>query len=227
MLVSFGTNLLASQPDTGLARRALAALEFHVHADFSLNPTAEQADIVLPVATSWERGGLRTGFDASLAGLRRVQWRAPVIAPLGESRSDIDIVLALAPRLGLARHFFGGDADRGHDAILQPAGLTLAALRACPEGVDLPGAVPLRAHAGPRADGAPTGFPTMSRRIEIWSERLHGIGQPALPTLDGQDLPQPPPGFPLRLSSAQDPRLLPQPASPTAVAAPPDARPRC
>ena len=39
MLMSFGTNLLASQPQPDLARRALAALPFHVHADFFVNAT--------------------------------------------------------------------------------------------------------------------------------------------------------------------------------------------
>jgi hypothetical protein len=67
MLMSFGTNLLVSQPDTETARKALSALEFHVHADFFVNATARYADIILPVATSWEREGLRTGFDGSLA----------------------------------------------------------------------------------------------------------------------------------------------------------------
>lgn len=65
-LVSFGTNALVSQPDAELGRRALAALDFHVHADFFVNPTAAYADIILPASTSWEREGLRTGFDVSL-----------------------------------------------------------------------------------------------------------------------------------------------------------------
>ena len=113
MLVSFGTNLLASQPDTELARQALRALDFHVHVDFFLNTTAQYADIVLPSATSWEREGLRTGFDVSLEGQRRVQLRPAVIAPLGEARSDTDIVLALADRLGLADVMFECSADGG------------------------------------------------------------------------------------------------------------------
>ena len=97
MLVSFGTQpdrLPARHRDWHSARSS--ALEFHVHADFFLNATARYADIVLPVATSWEREGLRTGFDGSLAGLRRVQLRPAVIAPVGEARSDTDIVLGLA-----------------------------------------------------------------------------------------------------------------------------------
>jgi anaerobic selenocysteine-containing dehydrogenase len=107
MLFSFGTNLLASQPDTNLARDALSRLEFHVHTDFFPNASAEYADVVLPVATSWEREGLRTGFDASLEGMRRVQLRPPAIAPVGEARSDTDVILDLAGRLGMAKHFFG------------------------------------------------------------------------------------------------------------------------
>ena len=65
VLVSFGTNLLVSQPDLPLATRAFEQLEFHVHADFFINATARYADIVLPVATSWEREGLRAGFDVT------------------------------------------------------------------------------------------------------------------------------------------------------------------
>lgn len=44
-------------------RRALAALDFYVHADLFMNPTAELADIVLPVASCFEREALRFGFE--------------------------------------------------------------------------------------------------------------------------------------------------------------------
>lgn len=208
MLVSFGTNVLVSQPDTAQAAAALEALDFHVHADFFVNATARYADIVLPVATSWEREGLRTGFDGSLDGLRRVQLRPAVIAPIGEARSDIDIVLGLARRLDLENTFFGGDADRGHDAVLAPAGLSVAALRDKPEGIELGSSVPLEAHATPQADGTPRGFATPTRRIEIYSERLLQHGYPPVPALPdapgtnglGQGATA---EFPLRLSSAK------------------------
>lgn len=208
MLVSFGTNVLVSQPDTALAEAALKALDFHVHADFFVNATARYADIVLPVATSWEREGLRTGFDGSLDGLRRVQLRPAVIAPIGEARSDIDIVLGLARRLDLESTFFGGDADRGHDAVLAPAGLSVAALREKPEGIELDSSVPLEAHAAMQADGTPRGFATPTRRVEIYSERLLQHGYPPVPALPdapgthglGQGATA---EFPLRLSSAK------------------------
>ncbi|MEJ8572521.1 molybdopterin-containing oxidoreductase family protein [Microbaculum marinum] len=202
MLFSFGTNLLVSQPDTDRAREAFERLEFHVHTDFFLNPSAEYADIVLPVSTSWEREGLRTGFDASLQGLRRVQLRPAVIEPVGEARSDTDIVIDLALRLGMSETFFGGDADRGHDHALAPAGLTVEQLRASPEGIDLPGSVPYRPYA--RADGAgvPAGFPTPTGRLEIYSERLLEHGYAPVPEVSG-DAADPDPDFPLTVSCAK------------------------
>ncbi|MDX2203702.1 MAG: molybdopterin-dependent oxidoreductase [Hyphomicrobiaceae bacterium] len=202
MLVSFGSNILVSQPDTELARRALAALDLHVHADFFLNATGREADIVLPVSTSWEREGLRTGFDASLDGLRRVQLRPAVVAPVGEARSDTEIVLGLAGRLGLAASMFELDAERGHAAALGDSGVTLAALRAHPEGVEVATSVALEAHAA-ETDGIARGFATPTRRIEIYSERLLAVGQAPVPTLAADDLPATSPQFPLLLGCAK------------------------
>ena len=204
MLVSFGTNLLSAHPDTAMAQRALERLEFHVHADFFVNATASYADIILPVATSWEREGLRTGFDASLRGMRRVQLRPPVVAPVGSSRSDTDIVLALAKRLGLADVFFGGDTDRGHDAILAQSGLSVADLRAAPGGIEFDeSAVPLMPYAARDSAGSPQGFPTPTRRVEIYSERLLQHGYAPVPAFAASDITAGPRGFPLRLSSAK------------------------
>ena len=203
MLVSFGTNLLASQPDTDLALRALAALEFHVHADFFVNATARHADILLPAATSWEREGLRTGFDGSLEGLRLVQLRPPVIAPLGAAKSDTDIVLGLASRLGMSAQMFDLDVDKGHDAVLAKAGLSVEQLRINPAGITVAGTVALDAHAI-EVDGAPRGFPTPTKKIEIYSERLHLAGYAAVPSAGPGDLAPEEPGFPLRLGSAKN-----------------------
>lgn len=201
-LFSFGGNLLAAQPDTKLARQALTALDFHVHTDFFLNATAEYADIVLPVATSWEREGLSKGFDNSLEGQRHVQLRPAVVAPVGESRSDIDIVLNLAERLGMSDSFFDGDVDRGHDHLLAPSGLTVAELRRKPEGISLDGQVTYRPYARQDGSGRVAGFNTPTRRLEVWSEVLHqhvGSGLP-FPT---QTVEAPDPSLPLSLGCAK------------------------
>jgi anaerobic selenocysteine-containing dehydrogenase len=53
-LVGFGANLLLAHADGRRGREALAALDFYVHADLFMNPTAELADIVLPVASGFD-----------------------------------------------------------------------------------------------------------------------------------------------------------------------------
>ena len=153
-------------------------------------------------ATSWEREGLRTGFDASLESLRHVQLRPAVVAPVGEARSDTAIVLALAGRLGLDARMFGLDADTGHAAVLAPSGLSIEALRANPLGLRFDGGVPLQAHAM-EVDGTPRGFPTPTRKMEIYSEQLLAAKQRPLPTAEADDLSPVDARFPLRLSSAK------------------------
>lgn len=197
MLVSFGGNLLAAQPDTDRAKQAFHQLEFHVHSDFFLNETAKHADIVLPAATSWEREGLRTGFDSSLEGMRRVQLRPPVIAPIGEARSDTDIVFELAHRLDLSEAMFDCNLDKGHAHILAPSGVKLEALKANPEGMTLPGEVALSAYQS-------KGFATQTKRLEIYSEQLLHAGYSPVPRLDAEDLPYSDDrSFPLRLGCAK------------------------
>ena len=203
MLISFGGNILASQPDTDRAIVALKQLDFHIHADFFLNPSANYADIVLPVATSWEREGLRTGFDASVEGMRTEQLRAAVVKSMAEARSDIDIVLALAKRLGLSSQFFDCDIDTGYDHILAPAGLNIAQLRAHPEGVTLPSKVPYRSYAECDENGNPKGFQTPTRKLEIYSETLLQNGYDPIPVLESGLPRQRDDKFPLQLSGAK------------------------
>ena len=179
-MVGFGPNLLLSQPGGSIAREALSRLDFLVFADLFMTPTAALADIVLPVSTAWEREGLRVGFGPTHAGEQHVQLRRAAVAPRGEARSDTWIVFELAKRLGLGERFFGGDADAGHDFMLQPTGLTVKVLRDRPRGISVPVPLRYRRHAEP-TDGGVTGFATPSRRVEIYAGALLDIGQSPLP----------------------------------------------
>ena len=179
-LVGFGGNMLLSQPDADVGRAALARLDFLVAADLFLTPTAALADVVLPVASAWEREGLRVGFGPTPEGEELIQLRTPAVAPRGESRSDIWIVCKLAMRLGLGAQFFDGDQDAGHRHVLAPSGVTLEELRARPEGVRVPLATRYRKYAERTAAGL-TGFPTPSGRVEIYAEGFLGHGQAPLP----------------------------------------------
>jgi len=180
-LMSFGTNFVVSQGDSMRNQAALQALEFHVHVDMFINPTAEQADIVLPASMPWEREALRVGFEITQAAVELVQLRQRMVPPRGDVRADYDIAFELACRLGHADAFFGGSIEAGWNHQLEPLGLTVAQLRARPGGIRLPQPNPERKFAAPRAEGGVAGFPTASRRIEIYSEQLLALGHPALP----------------------------------------------
>ncbi len=179
-MVGFGANLLLSHANGTRGRQALQALDFYVHADLFMNPTAEQADLVLPVASAFEREALRLGFEVSAEAQAWVQLRPAVVAPRGEARSDTDIVFDLACRLGLKEHFWGGDVEAADRYRLGPSGLSLEDLRRQPGGVRAPVQTRYRKYAE-LVDGAPRGFATRTRKIELYSEALLEGGYPPLP----------------------------------------------
>jgi anaerobic selenocysteine-containing dehydrogenase len=181
-LVSFGSNLVMAQGDSARGRDALRALDFHVHLDMFMSPTAEQADMVLPVTGAFEAEGLKVGFEISQEAQSLVQLRAPLVPPVGESRSDIEVIFDLATRLGLGEHFFAGDIDAAWQHQLAPSGVTLQQLRDDPAGVRLPLETRHQKYAAVRHDGVPVGFDTPTGRIELYVEDFLDIGQPPVPT---------------------------------------------
>ncbi|MGE3289538.1 MAG: molybdopterin-dependent oxidoreductase [Pseudonocardia sp.] len=180
-LVNFGANLVMAHGDSARGRDALAALDFFVHADLFLSPTAEQADIVLPVASAFETEGLKIGFEISEAAQSHVQLRRPLVPPPGEARSDLQIVFALATRLGLGEHFWHGDVDAALRHQLAPSGVALEQLREDPAGVRVSARTRHRKYTDPDDAGVPCGFATPSRKIELYSEMMAEAGYPPLP----------------------------------------------
>jgi len=179
-LVGFGANLLLSHADGARGRKALAALDFYVHADLFMNPTAEMADVVLPVTSAFESEALKVGFEVSPEAQSLVQMRQRVVEPRGEARSDTEIVFGLATRLGLGEHFWGGDVEAGVRHRLGPSGVTLEMLRASPGGVRLPVATRHRKYAE-WVGGVPRGFDTPTHRVELYSETMLEHGYAPLP----------------------------------------------
>ena len=179
-LVSFGTNILVSHADTARGEAALKALDFAVHVDMFMTPSASLADIVLPVNTPFEREGLCTDFKVGADATSFAQLRPPAVDPLGESRSDVWIAFELAKRLSLANQFWGGDIDASYREMLAPSGLDLETLRQSPGGVRVDHETRYRKYAG--GEGAPApGFATPSRKVEVFSEQLLAAGQSPVP----------------------------------------------
>jgi anaerobic selenocysteine-containing dehydrogenase len=118
-------------------------------------------------------------FDVSQEGESLVQWRAPVIAPRGEARSDTWIVFELAQRLGLGEHFWDGDVTEAYRQMLVPSGLTLETVQQAPAGLRVPLTTRYRKYAD-QSNGIPRGFATPTRKVEIYAQRLLDHGYPPL-----------------------------------------------
>lgn len=179
-LVSFGANILISNADSARGRQALAALDFHVHTDLFMNPTADLADIILPAASPFETETLRIGFELSEEAQSLVQLRRPVVEAQGESRPDRDIIFDLAVRLGLGEHFWNGDTDAAYRYQLAPSGLSLEELRREPRGLKVPLQTRYRKFAEVQ-NGTFRAFNTPTGRVELYSEVLLDGGHDPLP----------------------------------------------
>ncbi|WP_237748281.1 molybdopterin-dependent oxidoreductase [Nocardia brasiliensis] len=200
-LVSFGGNLLLTQPDPRRTADALRSLDFTVHLDLFENPTSRFADLLLPVSTPWEREAVRAGFEISVAAQQRVQLRPQMVEPVGEARSDTEIVFDLAVRLGHGADFFHGRIEDGWNHQLAPLAVTAAELRERPGGIDLPLEGRYRKYAEESDNETVTGFATPTGRIELYSEQLAQHGQSAVPVAES---PAPDASYPLVLTCAKN-----------------------
>ena len=180
-LIGFGSNLLLAQADPDKGRAALSVLGFYAHADLFMTPTASLADIVLPIASCFEREALKIGFEISEEAQSLVQLRQAIVPPPGEARPDTDFIFDLAVRLGLGEEFWNGDIDAAYRYQLSRSGVTLEQLRAEPAGIRVALNGRYAKHADIDARGNPKGFPTSSRKIELWSETFLDNGYAALP----------------------------------------------
>ncbi|MHB8111484.1 MAG: IscS subfamily cysteine desulfurase [Syntrophorhabdaceae bacterium] len=175
LLISLGSSIITSWPQSPIWRDTLGALDFFVCIDRQLTADAAYADIVLPAATYYEiESYMRYG------PLFRI--REKVIEPVGEARSDFFILAELARRLG-----YGNLYPQTEDELLKRAlhgsGFSLDDVRANDGTVQLP--VVLTEYRKwkkglLRKDGQP-GFDTPSGKFEIASSVLEDNGYDALP----------------------------------------------
>jgi anaerobic selenocysteine-containing dehydrogenase len=193
-LYVYNANPAAVCPNANLVLDGLAREDlFTVVHEQVRTDTADYADILLPATTSMEHADVYRSF-----GHLYLQLAEPVIAPLGEARSNWEVFGALARALGIR--------DRHYETPL-PA-LVDAHLRACGPVADGVSYARLREERSvrlrvprpflPFADGAPT----PSGKVEFYSEALAHAGLPPLPTYvplrEGPDDPDVAARYPLR-----------------------------
>jgi len=195
-MVIYNTNPAVIAPDqtrvlAGLAREDL----FTVVHEQLMTDTARYADVVLPATTHFEHTDLYSSFWHLYLALAE-----PVVAPMGEAKSNVEFFSLLAQRMGFDDDCFRDDAETLiEQALNNPAnpfleGITLDRLK---EGraVRLNVEQPHPAYA----DGH---FPTPSGKIELYAEQMARVGLDPLPAhtplSEGGDGEQPPAGpYPL------------------------------
>ncbi len=99
-MIGFGANMLMAHADSKHGREAVKALDFFAHTDLFMNPTVALTYVVMPVASAFEREGLKLGFETSEEAQSMIQLRP-----------DTNIIFDLAGRLGLGDQFWHGDID--------------------------------------------------------------------------------------------------------------------
>jgi formate dehydrogenase major subunit len=126
-LYVIGENPAQSEADATRTRHLLAGLDCLVVQDIFLTRTAEMADVVLPAAAAWcESDGTVTNSE------RRVQRVRKALDPPGQARDDIEIIVALARRLGHEWSYPRAEDVWDEVRALSPihAGMTYARLEA-------------------------------------------------------------------------------------------------
>ena len=158
-LISFGLNpQMWPEPEKMLM--ALESLEFLVVTDLFWNEACERADYVLPACTAVERDQVIVGQE------NRLFYLPAPIAP-GDKLPDVEIILRLAHAMGLHSDLLDlPDFDAYLDYILRPTGVSLAELKAAPEGI------PARKTKSGRPYSYERGLKTPSGKVEFVSSRL-------------------------------------------------------
>jgi len=169
-MLGFGVNH-RMWPGSSRMGEALTKLDFFVDMDLFMTDTARLADIVLPACSSLERSEL------TIQASRFASWTEPVIPPVGQSRSDVDVIIELSRRLGLDDQLL----EEGHEACLdwmfEPSAVRVADVRKSPGG----GLLADRTEV-PYEKYREHGFPTPSGKMEFTSQVLKDAGFDALPT---------------------------------------------
>jgi biotin/methionine sulfoxide reductase len=146
--------------------------------------TARHADIVLPVASPFERNDI-----GCARGENHIVAMRQLIEPVGQSQSDFEIFSGIAERLQLRSQFRGDRDEMGWLRHLYDGCRTTGA----EQGIDFPdfetfwreGIFELPRPAEEpvlwkcfRSDPAANPLPTPSGRFELYSERIAGFGYP-------------------------------------------------
>ena len=131
-VIAPGTQALVSNRGSRNVAAALEKLDFFVVADVARTSDMPYADVVLPLATSYE---VDHPFQASPGWLMATN---RVIEPIHSPKSIFEFFLDLGVAMGYGGDFWDGSIPKAMDDQLEPLGLTMDELRKKPTGVASP-----------------------------------------------------------------------------------------
>ena len=172
-----GGNPVGVMSESHRVAEALKKLELLVVHDLYMTATARVADIVLPAASFLERDlVLNYRYRPSASG-HLIAMQNQCVPPVGESRSDLDFIFALARKVGLGEYFPWKTPIEAFDWELEANNISVDWLRKHPEGFQkaIPESELYRKY---EKNGFPT---TPSGRIEFYSQTFEKFGYDPLP----------------------------------------------
>lgn len=176
-LYVFSANPLVSTPNTGRIIQGMQRDDlFTVVHDLFLTDTARYADIVLPATSQLEQVDLHEAY-----GHRYLQYNAAAIPPLGEAKSNWEVMQLLAKAMGYQEPWLHQTAEEVITELLEASyeitpslkGITLERLQAEGTVTHI-----LPEYDVPFADGH---FPTPSGKLELRCDALAAAGLDPLP----------------------------------------------
>lgn len=175
-LYVFGSNPAAIAPNAGQVVAGLRREDlFTVVHELFMTDTAEYADIVLPATSQLEQADLHKAYGHTL-----LSYNAPAIPPLGECKSNWEVMGLLAKEMGFADSWLHQSADEVIEEVLAATAVTNPIL--APVTLDrlkAEGAIEL--HFEPDVPFADGRFPTSSGKLELYSQYMADLGLDPLP----------------------------------------------
>jgi anaerobic selenocysteine-containing dehydrogenase len=177
-LYVYNANPAASTPNAskvaeGLMREDLFTV---VHELFETD-TARYADIVLPATSQLEQFDLHKPY-----GHLSLQYNTPAIAPLGEARSNWDVMRTLAAAMGFSEPWLQDDANAVIREVLEATARRTSLLDGITiERLQAEGTVPLAIPVDERVPFSNGLFRTPSGKVEMYSEQAAAKGYDPVP----------------------------------------------
>jgi anaerobic selenocysteine-containing dehydrogenase len=192
----FSSNPLLTWSNSRRVYEAFKKVDFLAVADLVMTPTAALADIVLPAASYLETDAVIISNIGMGAACLMAQQK---VVQISECRSNLEIIMELAKRLGLGEYFWN-DLHSYLDEYLRPMAITFDELRR---------RFSIISSTTRYRKYLEKGFNTPSGKVEIYSSLCERWGYEPLPTYhEPEQTPQSNPEllgeYPLILTSKHD-----------------------